>query len=184
MGIEVIDCDFGGCKLILPDAHTDNRGWYLEKYNEKIYNELGITDKFVQDNISFSKHKNTIRGMHWQDGDWAQSKLVSVLNGKVFDVVVDVRKDSPAYGKYFGVFLQGVNGYGQQFYIPKGFAHGFQTLTDDVVFSYKVNNFWNKESERGFRFDDPDVKIRWMIKDLGDPIISEKDLNHPMFKDI
>ena len=179
--MKVIDLEIPDVKLIYPDDYYDNRGWYMEVYNEKRYFDYGITSTFIQDNMSFSKHKNTLRGMHWQDGEFAQAKLVYVVQGYVLDVAVDIREGSKTYGKWVSAILGGGNK--NQLFIPRGFAHGFITLTDDVLFCYKVDNFWNKESERGFIWNDKQVGIDWKIY-TDDIIISEKDGKHPLFSEI
>lgn len=179
--MKVVDLNIPDVKLVFPDAYFDNRGWYSEVYNEKRYFDYGITTTFIQDNMSFSKHKNTIRGMHWQDGKFAQAKLVYVIKGYVLDVAVDIRKDSKTYGKWVSAILSAGNK--NQLFIPRGFAHGFITLTDDVIFCYKVDNFWNKDSERGFLWNDIQVGIDWKVN-TNDIIISEKDGKLPHFLDI
>lgn len=177
--MKIIDMEIEDVKLIIPDVYGDNRGWYSEVYNEKRYFDNGITAKFVQDNMSFSAKANTIRGMHWQDGEFAQAKLVYVVSGAVLDVAVDIREGSKTYGKWVCAILSST--VHNQLFIPRGFAHGFQTITNNVVFGYKVDNFYNKESERGFIWNDPTIGIDW---DLNNITISEKDNNHPLFSNI
>lgn len=175
--MEVIKPNIDGLLVIKPDVFFDERGYFFENFNEKRFNDLGISDHFVQDNQSFSK-KGVIRGLHFQCPPFAQSKLVRVIQGCVLDVAVDIRKGSPTYGQHFSVELTGENFL--QFYIPTGFAHGFVALEDDTIFAYKCGAFYNKSSEASIRFNDPDLNIDWKT----DPsIISEKDLVGVSFKD-
>lgn len=174
--MEVIKPNIEGLLVIKPDVYFDERGYIFENFNEKRFNDLGISDHFVQDNQSFSK-KGVIRGLHFQCPPFAQSKLVRVIQGRVLDVAVDIRKGSPTYGQHFAVELTGENFL--QFYIPTGFAHGFVALEDDTIFAYKCGAFYNKASEASIRFNDPDLNIDWKT----DPsIISEKDLVGVSFK--
>lgn len=175
--MEIIKPNIEGLLVIKPDVYFDERGYFFENFNEKRFNDLGITDHFVQDNQSFSK-KGVIRGLHFQCPPFAQSKLVRVIQGRVLDVAVDIRKGSSTYGQHFAVELTGDNFL--QFYIPTGFAHGFVALEDDTIFAYKCGAFYNKASEASIRFNDPDLNIDWKT----DPsIISEKDLVGVSFKD-
>ncbi len=176
--MEVIKTDLDGVLIIKPDVHGDHRGYFMETYQKEKYAALGIINDFVQDNMSFSAHKGTLRGLHYQNNPFAQAKLVSCTRGKVIDVAVDIRKGSPNYGKWTSVELSAENFL--QFYIPQGFAHGFLTLTDDVEFRYKVDNFYNKESDRGIRYDDPFINVDWsgLLNGI-EPILSEKDKNGP-----
>ena len=176
--MEVIKTPLDGVLIIKPDVHGDHRGYFMETYQKEKYAALGITNDFVQDNMSFSAHKGTLRGLHYQNNPFAQAKLVFCTRGKVIDVAVDIRKGSPNYGKWTSVELSAENFL--QFYIPQGFAHGFLTLTDDVEFRYKVDNFYNKESDRGIRYDDPFINVDWsgLLNGI-EPILSEKDKNGP-----
>ena len=175
--MEIIKPNIEGLLVIKPDVYFDERGYFFENFNEKRFNDLGITDHFVQDNQSFSK-KGVIRGLHFQCPPFAQSKLVRVIQGRVLDVAVDIRKGSSTYGQHFAVELTGDNFL--QFYIPTGFAHGFVALEDDTIFAYKCGAFYNKASEASIRFNDLDLNIDWKT----DPsIISEKDLVGVSFKD-
>lgn len=162
-----------------PRIFTDERGYFFESYNRKIFEEEGIATDFVQDNQSLSSF-GVIRGLHFQKGDWAQAKLVRALKGRVLDVAVDLRKDSPTFGKHVAVELSEENRY--QLYIPRGFAHGFSVLSETAVFSYKCDNFYNKESEGGISCADPDLAIDWKVP-LQSAIISEKDRVLPRFKE-
>lgn len=178
--MRVLDCDIAGLKIVEPDCFLDSRGYFCEVWNENRYRQAGIDAKFVQDNESMSA-KGVLRGLHWQDGEYAQAKLVRVVCGAVWDVAVDLRKGSPTFGKYSACLLSGENH--RQFFIPRGFAHGFVVLRDNTVFSYKCDNFYHRPSERGIRFDDPDLAIEW--PDCGVPFsLSEKDLSHRFFREL
>lgn len=162
-----------------PRIFTDDRGYFFETYNEKLFNDSGITAKFVQDNQSKSSY-GVIRGLHFQKGEHAQAKLVRVLQGSVLDVAVDLRAGSETYGKHVAVELSDVNNL--QLFIPRGFAHGFSVLSRTAVFAYKCDNLYCKESEGGIDCSDPDLDIDWQIP-AEDWILSEKDKLHPLFKD-
>lgn len=162
-----------------PRIFTDDRGYFFETYNEKLFNDNGITAKFVQDNQSKSSY-GVIRGLHFQKGEHAQAKLVRVLQGSVLDVAVDLRAGSETYGKYVAVELSDVNNL--QLFIPRGFAHGFSVLSRTAVFAYKCDNLYCKESEDGIDCSDPDLGIDWQIP-AEDRVLSEKDKLHPLFKD-
>ena len=162
-----------------PRIFTDDRGYFFETYNEKLFNDNGITAKFVQDNQSKSSY-GVIRGLHFQKGEHAQAKLVRVLQGSVLDVAVDLRAGSETYGKYVAVELSDVNNL--QLFIPRGFAHGFSVLSRTAVFAYKCDNLYCKESEGGIDCNDSDLGIDWQIP-AEDRVLSEKDKLHPLFKD-
>ncbi len=162
-----------------PRIFTDDRGYFFETYNEKLFNDNGITAKFVQDNQSKSSY-GVIRGLHFQKGEHAQAKLVRVLQGSVLDVAVDLRAGSETYGKYVAVELSDVNNL--QLFIPRGFAHGFSVLSRTAVFAYKCDNLYCKESEGGIDCNDPDLGIDWQVP-VEDRVLSEKDKLHPLFKD-
>ena len=162
-----------------PRIFTDDRGYVCETSNEKLFNDNGITAKFVQDNQSKSSY-GVIRGLHFQKGEHAQAKLVRVLQGSVLDVAVDLRAGSETYGKYVAVELSDVNNL--QLFIPRGFAHGFSVLSRTAVFAYKCDNLYCKESEGGIDCNDPDLGIDWQIP-VEDRVLSEKDKLHPLFKD-
>ncbi len=173
--MEVIDTEIPGVKVVEPDFHRDSRGYFAETYNEERYVKAGIDAKFVQDNESLSS-RGVLRGLHWQAGEHAQAKLVRVVRGAVWDVAVDIRKGSPTFGRHVACELTAANG--RQFFIPRGFAHGFVVLEDDTLFSYKCDNLYCKAAERGMKFDDPALGIEW--PDLGaPPLLSEKDMRHP-----
>ncbi|WP_374460832.1 dTDP-4-dehydrorhamnose 3,5-epimerase [Chryseobacterium taeanense] len=160
------------CYIIEPTIIEDERGYFFEKFNERKFEELtGMNGHFVQDNISKSSY-GVIRGVHLQQGEHAQAKLVSCLEGKVWDVAVDMREDSPTFGKWFGIELTAENKV--QLYVPRGFGHGFSVLSETAIFSYKCDNFYYKESERGILYNDPDLNIDWKI-DPSDAMLSEKD---------
>jgi len=164
--------------VIEPTIFDDNRGYFYESFNIEKYNFITQNYSFVQDNISKSKY-GIIRGLHYQIGDYAQGKLISVLVGKVFDIAVDIRFGSPTFGKYFGIELSEENK--KQLWIPPGFAHGFSVLSDEVIFLYKCTANYNKENERSIIYNDPDLRIDWKVKN---PIVSEKDLTSKKFSEI
>lgn len=162
-------------KTIIPRVFGDSRGWFVEQYNAERYKAAGITADFVQDNESFSS-KGVVRGLHWQAAPWTQAKLVRVIRGAVWDVAVDIRKGSPTFGKHVSEILTADNH--KQFYIPRGFAHGFIVLEDNTLFSYKCDNLYHPEADRGLRFDDPALGIEWPKLDV-EIKLSEKDQKHP-----
>ena len=155
--------------LIHPRVFDDPRGYFFESFNKNTFKEAGITEEFVQDNQSLSQ-PGVLRGLHFQIGEFAQSKLVRVIKGAVLDVAVDIRNDSPTYGRHFAVELNERNKL--MLYMPVGFAHGFLTLEENTIFSYKCGNVYNKASERGIMWNDPKLNIKW---DINTPILSEKD---------
>ena len=166
--------------IVEPDRFGDNRGWFCETYNAERYRKAGIDADFVQDNESFSS-KGVIRGLHWQSAPYTQAKLVHVVRGAVWDVAVDIRRGSPTFGRHVAEVLSAENR--RQLYIPRGFAHGFIVLEDDTHFAYKCDNLYHPESERGMRFDDPALGIKWPELDR-ELVLSPKDLKHPLFADI
>lgn len=169
---------FEGLFIIKPDIFEDERGYFYESFNLKKYDKLNLDNSFIQDNVSKSV-KNTIRGLHFQRGESAQGKLCQVIYGKVLDVVVDLRLNSPTFGKYYSLELSEENLL--QIYIPIGFAHGFAVLSDEAIFKYKCTNYYNKENERTILYNDPDLNIDWKIEN---PILSEKDLSAKSFKEL
>ena len=175
--MEIIKTSIEGLLIIKPDVFRDERGYFFESYNKERFAKEGLTMNFVQDNESKSS-KGVLRGLHFQKPPFAQGKLVRVVKGAVMDVAVDLRKDSPTYGKWESVILSEENKL--QFWIPEGFAHGFVTLENDTIFNYKCTNIYNKESEGSLLWNDPDINIDWKIDD---PILSEKDKISPFFKD-
>ena len=178
--MKAIKTKIPGVLIIETDVFGDHRGYFSETYSKPKYAELGIDVEFVQDNMSFSAQKGTLRGL--QNPPYAQSKLVSCTKGAVIDVAVDIRKGSPTYGEWVSVELTAENH--RQFFIPQGFAHGFLTISDDVEFRYKVDNVYNKESEGGMRYDDPSVNVDWgsLLNGI-EPVLSEKDAHGPTLED-
>ena len=166
-----------GVYIIEPKVFGDNRGYFMETYNEQEFKDNGLDYNFVQDNQSKSK-KGVLRGLHFQKTH-PQAKLVRVLEGEVFDVAVDLRKGSKTYGKWVGVILSEENK--KQFMIPRGFAHGFVVLSETAVFAYKCDDFYHPEDEGGIMWNDPDINIEWPYK--GELLLSEKDKVHPLLKD-
>ena len=180
--MKAIETNIPGVLIVETDVFGDHRGYFSETYNKPKYETLGITTEFVQDNMSFSAQKGTLRGLHWQNQPMAQAKLVTCTRGTVIDVAVDIRKGSPTYGQWVSVELSEENK--RQFFIPQGFAHGFLTLTDNVEFRYKVDNFYSKEHDRGIRYDDPTIHVDWGTLLNGiEPVLSEKDKNGPRLED-
>jgi dTDP-4-dehydrorhamnose 3,5-epimerase len=175
--MNIIETGLSGLLLIEPKVFEDSRGYFLESYNIKTFKNAGIDVNFIQDNQSFSC-KGTLRGLHFQNPPYAQVKLVRAVTGSIIDVAVDIRKDSKTYGQYYSVNLTGENK--KMLYIPEGFAHGFLTLEDNTIVQYKCSNLYDKESEGGILWDDPDIGIDWQL--TIEPIISEKDKNNINFK--
>lgn len=173
--MEIISTPIRDLFIIKNRIFADSRGFFLESYNKKRLAESGINIDFCQDNLSKSSY-GVVRGLHYQLNPHSQSKLVSVIVGKVYDVAVDIRKGSPTFGQWFGVELSEENKL--QFLIPQGFAHGFSVLSDTAVFSYKCDNFYDPAMERGIMYNDPSLNIDWQVP-LEEAIISEKDLKHP-----
>ena len=178
--MNVVATEIPDVLIVEPQVFGDSRGWFVEQYNAGRYKAAGIDVDFVQDNESFSS-KGVVRGLHWQAAPHTQAKLVRVVHGAVWDVVVDIRKGSPTFGRYVAVTLSAENR--RQLYIPRGFAHGFIVLEDDTLFSYKCDRFYCKEADRGMLFSDPALGIEW--PDLGVELkLSEKDVRNPLLKDI
>ena len=175
--MKVDEAPIEGLLIIQPDVYFDERGYFLETYNKEKWKELGINFDFLQDNQSQSS-EGVLRGLHFQNPPYAQGKLVSVIAGAVIDIAVDLRRKSKTYGSYFALELSEQNK--TIFWIPPGFAHGFVSLQDNTIFSYKCTQVYNKQSEASIRWDDPDLAIDWEIQN---PIISEKDRNAPFFKE-
>ncbi|MDM8209140.1 dTDP-4-dehydrorhamnose 3,5-epimerase [Bacteroides gallinaceum] len=177
--MNIIKTEIDGVVIIEPRLFKDDRGYFFESYSEKDFNAQVREIKFVQDNESKSSY-GVLRGLHFQKPPYAQSKLVRVIKGAVLDVAVDIRKGSPTFGKHVAVELTEDNH--RQFFIPRGFAHGFSVLTPEVIFQYKCDNFYAPQSEGALAWDDPDLGIDWRIP--SDKIIlSEKDKHHPRLKD-
>lgn len=169
--------DLPGLVVFDPAVYGDSRGYFFESYNEKVFSEAGIHTRFVQDNQSRSAY-GVIRGLHYQLDPYAQTKLVRVLSGSILDIVVDLRKGSPSYGKLLSIELSAENK--KQLLIPKGFAHGFSVLSETAEVLYKCDSFYHKESEAGIIYNDPSLDIDWKIP-AAEMIISEKDLKNPLF---
>ena len=172
-----IKTEIEGVYILEPKIFGDNRGYFFESYNENEFKANGLNYKFVQDNETKSK-KGVLRGLHFQK-TFPQAKLVRVLDGEVFDVAVDLRKDSKTYGKWVGVILSSENK--RQFMIPRGFAHGFIVLSESATFTYKCDEFYHPEDEGGIMYNDPDVGVKWPFD--GEIILSEKDKKHPLLRE-
>lgn len=179
--MEIIKTDIDGVFIIEPKVFGDSRGYFFESFNAREFAlKTGLDVNFVQDNESMS-HYGVLRGLHFQNPPYAQSKLVRVVQGKVVDVAVDIRRGSPTYGKYVMAELTGENH--RQFFVPRGFAHGFAVLSDVAVFQYKCDNFYAPASEGAIAWNDPDIAIPWPVP-ASDVELSEKDKKHPFLKDI
>ena len=176
--MNVIETKLPGVVIVEPQVFGDHRGWFMESWSKKTMEAHGLNCDFVQDNQSYTARKGTLRGIHFQQYPMAQTKLVRVTRGTVMDVAVDLRKDSPTYRQWVAVELSAENR--KQLLIPQGFGHAFLTLTDDVEFVYKCDNFYSKEHDRNIRFDDPELGVEWGI---AEPILSEKDAAAPFLKD-
>lgn len=171
-------CDIEGLYVIEPKVFGDERGYFLETYHYEDFKAAGLPMVFVQDNQSLSG-RGTLRGLHFQK-TYPQGKLVRAFSGTVYDVAVDLRKNSSTYGKYYGVILSGENK--KMFYVPEGFAHGFLVLSESAVFSYKCTDYYHPEDEGGILWNDPDIAVDWPIGDAL-PILSEKDKKHPTLRE-
>ena len=179
--LQVNDLGLGAVRELIPRRFEDNRGFFSETFNAKRFAEAGITNVFVQDNHSLSAQKGTLRGLHFQTEPMAQAKLVRVLRGRIFDVAVDINRQSADFGRWVGIELSAEKG--NQLYVPAGFAHGFLTLEDDTEISYKVDNYYSSPNDRSIRFDDPQFAIEW--PDLGIPFdLSDKDRRAPLFSNL
>ena len=176
--MEIIETGIKDLLIIKPRVFKDNRGYFFESFNIKEFEKKGLSYNFVQDNQSYSKY-GVIRGLHYQLNPYAQAKLVRVIKGKVLDVVVDLRKNSSTYGKTFSIELSDENFL--QLLVPRGFAHGFSVLSEEVIFFYKCDNFYNKDAERGIIYNDATLNIDWKIPE-DKRIVSEKDLNLASFE--
>ena len=176
--MELIKTEIPGVVILEPKVFGDHRGWFTETYAYNTLKDLGIDVTFVQDNQSYSKEKGTLRGLHFQQNPMAQTKLLRCTRGKILDVAVDIRKGSPTYLKWVSVELSAENK--RQLFMPKGFAHGFVTLTEDVEVQYKVDAYYAPECDRSIRFDDPSIGVNWGVSN---PILSQKDMNAPLLCD-
>lgn len=172
--MNIIDTSIPDVKILEPKVFGDHRGYFMESYNKKLFAELGLDYHFVQDNQSLSREVGVIRGLHFQLNPKAQLKLVRAVRGAIYDVVVDIRKGSPTYGKWTGVILSEYNH--RQLLVPKGFAHGFCTLVPDCIVAYKVDEFYSPEHDGGILWNDPALGIDWPTSA---PILSDKDTKHP-----
>jgi dTDP-4-dehydrorhamnose 3,5-epimerase len=166
--------------LITPKRHGDARGWFSETWSRKALAEAGLTADFLQDNQAFSARKGTLRGLHFQKAPHPQAKLVRVLKGAIYDVAVDVREGSPTYGRWVAAELTAERG--EQLFVPRGFAHGYCTLTGDCELLYKVDGLYAPQTEGGVIWNDPDLAIPWPLE--GEPVLSDKDKLLPRFKDL
>lgn len=167
-----------GSAVFEPVVHGDHRGFFMESYNEKDLQSLGVNCSFIQDNHSLSTETGVLRGLHYQLNPKAQTKLIRVLTGVIYDVIVDIRRDSPTFGKWVGVILSEYNK--RMLLVPKGFAHGFCTLIPNTQVLYKVDEYYSPENDRGILWNDPTLNIDWPISC---PILSGKDQKHPLLKD-
>jgi len=172
--LRIIETALPGVLIVEPTVHGDARGWFMETYSWAAFEDAGIRARFVQDNLSMTAARGTLRGLHFQNNPMAQAKLVRAAKGAVLDVAVDIRKGSPSYLKWVTVELSAENK--RLLYVPRGFAHGFLTLTNDVEFAYKVDNPYSPEHDRGIRFDDPAIGVDWGIVS---PLLSDKDRLSP-----
>ncbi|WP_462317283.1 dTDP-4-dehydrorhamnose 3,5-epimerase [Marinilabilia sp.] len=175
--MQILQTKIPGLLIIEPDVFSDQRGYFFESYNQEKFKKEGIEANFVQDNVS-SSVRGVIRGLHYQLAPYSQAKLIQVLKGKVLDVAVDLRHGSPTFGEHLSIELSDENH--RQFFVPRGFAHGFSVLSEEVLFSYKCDNLYKKEAERGISFNDPYLKIDWQIPP-DEAIISGKDQALPSF---
>ena len=178
--MEVVETNIEGVIIIEPRIFKDDRGYFFESFSQREFEEKVCKTTFVQDNESKSGY-GVLRGLHFQKPPFAQSKLVRVIKGAVLDVAVDIRKGSPTFGQYVSVELTGDNQ--RQFFIPRGFAHGFSVLSEEVIFQYKCDNFYSPQSEGAIAWNDPDLNIDWRIP-VEEVILSEKDSKHPKLKDL
>ena len=178
--MEVVETNIEGVIIIEPRIFKDDRGYFFESFSQREFEEKVCKTTFVQDNESKSGY-GVLRGLHFQKPPFAQSKLVRVIKGVVLDVAVDIRKGSPTFGQYVSVELTGDNH--RQFFIPRGFAHGFSVLSEEVIFQYKCDNFYSPQSEGAIAWNDPDLNIDWRIP-VEEVILSEKDSKHPKLKDL
>jgi len=176
--MKVTSLTLEGAKLIEPVVHGDHRGFFMESYNEKLMHENGIMHKFIQDNHSLSAEPGVLRGMHYQLNPKAQTKLIRVISGSIYDVILDIRKDSPTFGQWQGFILSDANK--RQLLVPQGFAHGFCTLAANTQVIYKVDEYYSPEHDRGIAWDDPSLNIDWPVSS---PVLSDKDTRHPLLKD-
>jgi dTDP-4-dehydrorhamnose 3,5-epimerase len=176
--MKVIALELEGAKLLEPVVHGDSRGYFMESYNVDVLEKQGISHSFIQDNQSLSAEAGVIRGLHYQLNPKAQTKLIRVLSGAIYDVILDVRRNSPTFGQWVGVILSESNK--RQLLVPKGFAHGFCTLVPNTQVLYKVDEYYSPEHDRGILWNDPALGVDWPVSS---PILSDKDKHHPVLKD-
>ncbi|TKJ86654.1 dTDP-4-dehydrorhamnose 3,5-epimerase [Paenibacillus sp. CFBP13512] len=175
--MKVTSLTLEGAKLIEPVVHGDHRGFFMESYNEKLMYENGIMHNFIQDNHSLSAEPGVLRGMHYQLNPKAQTKLIRVISGSIYDVILDIRKDSPTFGQWQGFILSDANK--RQLLVPQGFAHGFCTLAANTQVIYKVDEYYSPEHDRGIAWNDPSLNIDWPVSS---PVLSDKDTHHPFLE--
>ena len=178
--MNLVSTGFDELFVLEPKVFGDHRGYFFESYNQKTFIDLGIKNNFIQDNESLSNY-GTLRGLHFQKGEFAQAKLVRAVKGSVLDVVVDIRPDSKTFGKKFSCELSEENK--KILMIPRGFAHGFVVLSDTAIFQYKCDNLYSPQNEGGIRFDDPELAIDWKVP-MGKVLLSDKDKKLPLFKEL
>ena len=176
--MEVLQTELPDVKIVIPRVFGDSRGWFMESWSERDMEKAGLRLAFLQDNHSFSAQKGTLRGLHFQKNPFAQAKLVRCAHGAIMDVVVDIRRGSPFFGKWIAVELSAENK--RQLFIPRGFAHGFLTLTDDVEILYKADQYYSPEADRSIAWNDPAIGVEWGV---ASPILSLKDQNAPLLAD-
>lgn len=172
--MKVTPLKLDGAQIIEPIVHGDSRGFFMESYNEQVMEQLGVEYNFIQDNQSLSAEPGVLRGLHYQLNPKAQTKLIRVLTGAIYDVILDIRKGSPTFGQWVGVILSEYNK--RQLLVPKGFAHGFCTLTPNTQVLYKVDEYYSPENDRGILWNDPALDIDWPVSE---PLLSDKDRKHP-----
>jgi len=175
--MQVISSHFRDVKLLRPDRHVDNRGFFSEAYTKRDYAAIGIRNEFVQDNHSLSRKKGVVRGLHFQIAPYAQAKLLRVLRGAIFDVVVDIRRGSPTFGQHIATVLSDADW--NQIFVPAGFAHGFCTLQPETEILYKVDHYYSPAHDRGIRWNDPALGIAWPVAEQ-EAELSDKDRKHPL----
>ncbi|AIQ26300.1 dTDP-4-dehydrorhamnose 3,5-epimerase [Paenibacillus sp. FSL H7-0737] len=176
--MKVTPLQLQGASILEPVVHGDNRGFFMESYNEEVMHKLGVNYNFIQDNQSLSADVGVLRGLHYQLNPKAQTKLIRVLTGAIYDVIVDIRRNSPTFGQWVGVILSEYNK--RQLLVPKGFAHGFCTLVPNTQVLYKVDEYYSPENDRGILWNDPALGIDWPTSS---PVLSDKDQRHPLLKD-
>ena len=176
--MNITETSLKGVFIVEPKVFGDERGWFMESWSKRKFEDGGINVEFLQDNQSFSAAKGTLRGLHYQLNPMAQAKIVRCTRGEIFDVAVDIRKGSPQYAKWVGATLSATNK--KQLFIPRGFAHGFITLTDDVEVQYKADNYYAPDCDGNIRWDDPDINVEWPIAPI---ILSDKDKAAPLLKE-